>query len=125
MLKDNYKYNVWLFGTALGNIVEATGKIKLAIFSVKIRATREIDYQYDGGFCHDEGGYDYDLSCIEPEYPDEYEVIDLIMPSIKDGDSTIKHIINIYEIYNEYEGRIIEDDDDWFWRKNCRRSEIW
>ena len=112
MLKDNYKYNVWLFAKALGTIVESTGKIKLAIFSVKIRATREIDYQYDGGFCHDEGGYDYDLSCIEPEYPDEYNILDVTDLSITEGHGTIKHIINIYEIYDEYEGRIIEDDDN-------------
>lgn len=112
MLKDNFKYNVWLFGKALGIIMESTGEIKLAIFAVKIRATREVDYQYDGGFCHDEGGYDYDLSCIEPEYPDEYEVLDVTNSSITGGYSTIKHIINIFEISNEYEGRIIEDDND-------------
>ena len=112
MLKDNYKYNVWLFGTALANILESTGQIKLAIFSVKIRATREIDYQYDGDFWHDEGGYDYDLSCVEPEYPDEYNIINVTNSSITEGDSTIKHIINIYEIYVECEGKIIEDDDN-------------
>lgn len=112
MLKDNYKYNVWLFAKALGTIVESTGKIKLAIFPVKIRATREVDYQYDGDFWHDEGGYDYDLSCVEPEYPDEYNILDVTDLSITEGYSTIKHIINIYEIYDEYEGRIIEDDDN-------------
>lgn len=112
MLKDSYKYNVWLFARALGEIVTEDNYICKAIFDVMIRATREIDYQFDGGIYHDEGGYDYDLSCIEPEYPDEYTIIDIPRTKLIDGDSKIKYILAVYELYNINEGRIIEDDDD-------------
>lgn len=36
-------------------------------------AIRIDDWQCDGGFWHNEGGYDIDYDNIKPIYPDEYE----------------------------------------------------
>lgn len=43
---------------------------------VRVPATYTSDWQYDGGFWHDEGGYDYDLDKYELVYPREYEYLD-------------------------------------------------
>lgn len=56
-------------------------------------AIRIDDWQSDGGFWHNEGGYDIDLINIKPVYPDEYTY----QGTNKFYNSPIKKIIRVID----------------------------
>lgn len=58
------------------------------------------DWQYDGGYYHNEGWLEYDDKDIKPLAPDEYKII---YPdgTTKEGESEIIEIVEIYENWLE------------------------
>ena len=68
----------------------------IVITTIKVDGTYTPDWQCDGGFYHDEGWFDIDLSEAEIVYPDEYEIVNLDH-TFTEGTREISELIKVID----------------------------
>lgn len=71
-------------------------KPKVVITHITIPCTYTSDWQIDGGFWHDEGGYDIDYDDARITQPDEFEIV-TVDGKIVEGNGEITKLIKIIE----------------------------